>query len=180
VDGRVRASGSAQFKLEAYVPNLLCPSCGTRLSADLTDPERCCPRCLLHDDQRIAMAPSDGRRVGGAGSPNAAGRADGRLGIVAKRDGTVLTISLHGELDLSSVEIAEAELAEADSDPQLTEIVLDLEGLEFIDSSGIAWLVDASNRSRANSNRLQVRGDGRQVRRLLELTGVKELLDRPA
>jgi anti-anti-sigma factor len=99
------------------------------------------------------------------------------LQCATERSDEVLTIFLSGELDLSGVELAEAELAKAEAETSLRKINLDLAGLEFIDSSGIAWLVEATNRSHANSNRLRVRGGRPQVIKLLELTGVAEFLD---
>jgi anti-anti-sigma factor len=56
-------------------------------------------------------------------------------------------------------------------------IVLDLDGLQFMDASGAGLLRDVSSRSRLDGARLRLRGAlSQQVRRLLELTGIGEML----
>jgi len=80
---------------------------------------------------------------------------------------------LEGELDLASAhELAgELEIAER-SDAR--RIILDLSSLTFIDSTGVALLVDAIRRSQQNADRLRIkRADSIGVRRILELTGIE-------
>jgi anti-sigma B factor antagonist len=100
---------------------------------------------------------------------------DGLLQAEVVRDGETATLSLTGELDLAVVDLAREKLAEArEGNP--THVVVDLSGLTFIDSTGIAFLVAAAN------------GDGEHrltfipcevyaVQRVLSVTGVAELLD---
>ena len=49
-------------------------------------------------------------------------------------------------------------------------IVLDLEGVTFIDSSGLRLLVWAANSSREDGDRLRIQCGTGAVRRMLELT----------
>ena len=76
----------------------------------------------------------------------------GALKISVGRDPQACVIRLEGELDLDSARSFEAELRRAEGSP-VTTIVVDLSGLEFIDSSGISVLVYAAERSRADSGR---------------------------
>jgi anti-anti-sigma factor len=75
-------------------------------------------------------------------------------------------VALFGELDLASAPIAE-EALRADVD------VLDLSGLEFMDSGGVRIVLRVC---RARTEPLVVRGTIRAVRRILDLTGVSDLL----
>ena len=75
-------------------------------------------------------------------------------------------VALTGELDLASAPMAEEDLrAEID--------VLDLSRLEFMDSGGVRILLRVCG---ARTEPLVVRGVTRAVRRILDLTGVSDLL----
>ena len=57
------------------------------------------------------------------------------------RNGTVAVVAPTGELDLSGAAVLEAELDRLADDPELATVVLDLRGLEFMDSSGLRLVV---------------------------------------
>jgi anti-sigma B factor antagonist len=100
----------------------------------------------------------------------------GALELRSERDGAVQVLALHGELDLSSVSAFDRELARAEaSDAQ--RILVDLRKLDFIDATGISALVRAHRRQAAESgDRLGLHQPSGQPRRVIELTGIDELL----
>jgi anti-sigma B factor antagonist len=65
---------------------------------------------------------------------------DGALRLSSRSVGSTCTIALTGELDLANVDAFQEMLREALL-TRPTAIIVDLEALEFIDSSGIACLV---------------------------------------
>ena len=81
-------------------------------------------------------------------------------------------VILIGELDLSTVDIAEQALRSAEEEEGASEIVLDLEQLTFIDSTGIVWLLTAMRRHSCAT------GTTRAVQRVFELTGIADRLPR--
>jgi anti-sigma B factor antagonist len=85
-------------------------------------------------------------------------------------------IRLIGEMDLSNVDEARKPILAAMNADSATPVVLDLNGLEFIDSSGIRLLLEAEAASRADSNRLSFRGVREEVAQVLRVTGVDEKL----
>jgi anti-sigma B factor antagonist len=89
---------------------------------------------------------------------------------VATEDGTSV-IRLSGELDMVSVDRIRPVVEEA-LDAGSDRLVFDVSGLEFMDSSGIALLVSATQRAR----QVELRHPTPIVRRLVELTGLTELL----
>lgn len=93
----------------------------------------------------------------------------GLLTVKQLDEGLQLRLSLKGELDLSNAKIVEDALAEAFASDK--RILVDLGGLEFLDSTGIALLVAALGRS--DAERLSfVPSESNGVRRLLGLTGL--------
>ena len=85
-------------------------------------------------------------------------------------------VELTGELDLATSAKLEDELRriEADDPPM---IVLDLQALSFMDSSGLRALLAADSRSREAGRRfVLVRGDER-VQRVLRITRLDERLE---
>jgi anti-sigma B factor antagonist len=93
---------------------------------------------------------------------------------VAGKDGGVL-VHLRGELDLGSagrLRRALAELqAEADS------IVVELRGVEFMDSSGLAALIGARNDAVRAGRTFRVTGAAGSVRLLLDRTATGPILE---
>lgn len=91
------------------------------------------------------------------------------LEVRASEDSVVL--GLVGELDLACAELLRDEInaAEASNAPR---IIVDLSGLEFVDSTGLEVLVRAHQRSQASSHQFEIRGASGDVARILELTGL--------
>jgi anti-sigma B factor antagonist len=71
----------------------------------------------------------------------------GQLVITSTQDGSGRLLTLVGELDLASAPLLDRELAEAESANE-RRLVVDLSGVEFIDSIGLGLLVSANERSR--------------------------------
>ena len=89
--------------------------------------------------------------------------------------GRVTTLIVTGELDLASTPMLERELEQAnDSDADV--ILLDLRGLAFMDSTGLHLLLKAHQSAEQAGRRLAVTKGGEQVQRLLDLTGVVDLV----
>ncbi len=82
-------------------------------------------------------------------------------------------LRLFGELDVSSSAALEDELQRVSASSL---IVLDLQALEFIDSTGLGVLVKTHQRMREAGDQLAVIEGNGQVKRLLELTGLDQQL----
>ena len=93
------------------------------------------------------------------------------------RDGSVAIVAPTGELDLSGATILEAELDRLAADPELAGIVLDLRGLEFLDSSGLRLVVLADMQAREAGRRFSLIRGNETVHRVFEITRMSERLD---
>ncbi len=83
-------------------------------------------------------------------------------------------LHLSGEIDAHSVIVLARHL-----DPlpgSSGDVVIDLSGVGFVDSSGLRVLVEAHQRAEAGARRLVLSGSTRPVLRLLEITGLMEYL----
>jgi anti-sigma B factor antagonist len=86
-----------------------------------------------------------------------------------------LTFGLHGEFDLSCGETFQRAIGDA-IDERATELVVDLRGLSFIDSTGLHALLSLHARAeREGLDFVVLCGEG-HVMRLLKLAGLDELL----
>lgn len=82
---------------------------------------------------------------------------------------------LSGELDMATAPYLEREIASARSgDPEA--IVLDLRGLDFIDSTGLRTLITEHERSRVSGRKFALVQGSKQVDRLMSITRVAEHL----
>jgi anti-anti-sigma factor len=93
--------------------------------------------------------------------------------VVGLDDDTVVFLS--GELDMATAPELTGLLGTlvAQGPP---EVVLDFSGLSFIDSSGIAALVDSQHRLNEQKRRLCIQGAQREAVRVFEIAGLVEFL----
>jgi anti-sigma B factor antagonist len=83
----------------------------------------------------------------------------------------VPVVTISGELDSSNAASLEAAIAPiAAEHPE--RLVFDLSGLRFMDSAGIAVLVGVASKV----NAVQLRNPSEVVRRVIELTGLSDVL----
>jgi anti-sigma B factor antagonist len=92
---------------------------------------------------------------------------------IIERDG-VLVVVVEGDVDLSAAAQFEESLARAQKS-DASAIIIDLDRVSFMDSAGVHVLLQASLSER-NRNRLALTPGSPQVRRLLEVTGVRRYL----
>jgi anti-sigma B factor antagonist len=85
-------------------------------------------------------------------------------------------IALRGELDMDSAPQL-AEFLDAFIDDGPSEIILNLSGLSFMDSSGLSVLVTAQTTLNGQQRHLTVRSPRSSARRVFEITGVSEFLN---
>ena len=100
---------------------------------------------------------------------------DGNLSIDVSREADRVVLRLDGELDLASVPLLESEVEGATLDQPAT-IVLDLRGLEFIDSTGLRAILLQDKRSSERGQTFALVRGSEQVQRLMRMTGVDEHL----
>jgi anti-sigma B factor antagonist len=95
------------------------------------------------------------------------------LQVAVRTEGTVAVIALHGELDLASAALLDAEVDRPEV-MSARDVVLDLRDLQFIDSTGLRTLFGAYQRASARGQGFALTDGSPQVQRLLAITRMGE------
>lgn len=96
------------------------------------------------------------------------------ISVSAEHIGPVAVVHLFGELDLATVDHVERELDVVAADAQA--LVVDLEGLSFLASTGLALLARWHGRAERDGFELRVVAANRRVLRPIQLTALDDVL----
>jgi anti-sigma B factor antagonist len=97
------------------------------------------------------------------------------FGLEISDQGSTRVVRVSGEIDiLSAPDLREALLPAFDA---ASSVVLDLSGVSFLGSSGLAVLVEARDQAERSRHQLRLVRPSRVVSRALEATGLLELFD---
>ncbi len=102
--------------------------------------------------------------------------AAGGLQLEVREHERALVVVARGELDVASAQDFAARLEHAVRSPEPL-VVIDLSGLMFIDSSGLAALIKAGHEAKAAGREMTVVRGPHQVQQLFELTGMADRLE---
>jgi anti-anti-sigma factor len=97
------------------------------------------------------------------------------LGIEAGEEGDTYIVRLRGELDLPGCDSVEAALMQAE-DSGARKILVDLDQLSYIDSTGLRVLVRAARRADSNGDRLRMTRGAGHVAEIFRLTTLDQIL----
>jgi anti-sigma B factor antagonist len=101
---------------------------------------------------------------------------DDLVALDVRRSDTTVCIVATGEIDSSSAPQFRQILEPLLDDADLTELVVDLGGVTFLDSAGLCVLAAAHRRTKGRNVQLRVLASSRAVIRPLQITGLWELL----
>jgi anti-sigma B factor antagonist len=103
---------------------------------------------------------------------------DGVLTLRVSIDAQAQTLALVGELDMANASTLASELEALEANAGSEPITIDMRELEFIDSTGIAVLVAAYRRTKAEGeSRLRfIRSQATGVQRVMDVTGLEKEL----
>jgi anti-sigma B factor antagonist len=102
---------------------------------------------------------------------------DDELSIRTSHEGTTATVAAEGEIDLSTVDELRTAVTVA-AEASVDTLLLDLTGVEFIDSAGLGGLLELRSTLRSHSVTLRISAGDGPVKQAMEITGLSELLAR--
>ena len=89
------------------------------------------------------------------------------------REGEAAVLGVRGELDAYSSPQLESQISEI-INSGIRDVVLDLSGTRFLDSSGLHAILSAQQLLQAKEGKLRLRAPSEAVSRLLEITGLDD------
>ena len=95
-----------------------------------------------------------------------------QISVSSRRTGDVLTVRVAGDVDLATAPTVQNAILDAIAVDGVSEVLVDLSGVEFLDSSGVALLLKgrrAADQRAVGFRVIEAHGIPRQV---LEMTGV--------
>jgi anti-sigma B factor antagonist len=99
------------------------------------------------------------------------------LRIDRRDEGDSTELALGGDLDLETSAALRQALLAVIGESQARHVVVDLEGVDFIDSAGLGVLLGGRERARDADGDLVLVATGRNVLRVLELTGLDRVFE---
>ena len=97
------------------------------------------------------------------------------LQISVEESGSTRRIRLRGSCDLATAPSLRQTLFEL-TPPEVSEVVLDVTDLDFIDSTGLGVVLGAMRRLREGGGNLAIAGAQGVVRRVLEITDLDKVI----
>ncbi len=93
-----------------------------------------------------------------------------------RREGADAELKIFGEFDMTGVLRVEPDLSQLLDTEEVERLVLDLSGLEFVDSTGLGVIIDLDQRARRGDFELSIVPGPRQVQRVFEVTKLADVL----
>jgi anti-sigma B factor antagonist len=95
------------------------------------------------------------------------------LTLATDHDGNRAVVTVTGELDAYSAPAVEEEVSRL-LEKGVDDLVFELSGTKFLDSSGLRAILTAQRRIADRDGRLALRAPSEPVRRLLDITGLSD------
>lgn len=99
------------------------------------------------------------------------------LAFTVERDESRATLQVRGEVDISSADTLEQRIGQL-RNGDVSELVIDLAGVPFMDSSGLRILLKAHSELQEAGGRLVIARPSTAVARLLEVSGLDTHFER--
>ncbi len=93
-----------------------------------------------------------------------------------RKEGHDAELRIFGEFDMTGVLRVEPELTQVLEAGDLERLVLDLSGLDFVDSTGLGVIIDLDQRARRGEFELSIIRGPRHVQRVFEVTKLADVL----
>jgi anti-anti-sigma factor len=150
------------------VIRLKCLACGLAVPYNGSQADHC-PRCFAREHRIVGLVQVSDR-------PSVPHQASmGRLTVATSSEGARYTVALTGELDLGSAAVLEDTLGELCA-AGATEVLVDMAGVEFIDSSGMNAILRSRALCEEHGCQLHLTPAQRPAQHALKASGLRDRL----
>lgn len=91
--------------------------------------------------------------------------------------GQVLTIKVKGDLDHHSADETRALIDEKIRNEKFNKLVIDFKNLDFIDSSGIGFVIGRYKVIRKRNGVIEIVNASKKVRKILDMSGIGKIIN---
>jgi stage II sporulation protein AA (anti-sigma F factor antagonist) len=91
--------------------------------------------------------------------------------------GQVLKIKLKGELDHHSADESKVLIDKKISEGKFNKMVIDFKGLDFIDSSGIGFVIGRYKVIRKHGGSIVIVNANKKVKKILDMSGIGKIIE---
>ncbi len=99
------------------------------------------------------------------------------MNITVKRDRQILTVVLRGELDHHAVSKVKESIDMQLVQTPVKQLILDMSGVTFMDSSGIGLIVGRYNRIKILGGRMKIINPNASLSKILKMSGIGKLME---
>lgn len=104
-------------------------------------------------------------------------RKDDCVNIQFIETGQVLTIKLKGELDHHGADEVRVLIDEKIKNDKFKKLVIDFKNLDFIDSSGIGFVIGRYKVIRKRNGVIEIVNASKKVKRILDMSGIGKIIN---
>lgn len=99
------------------------------------------------------------------------------MNLEFKEDGQELMIKLKGELDHHGADEIRDKVDEKIQSEKYSKITIDVGNLDFIDSSGIGFVIGRYKIMRTTNGVLEIANASKKVRKILDMSGIGKIIN---
>lgn len=100
-----------------------------------------------------------------------------RVNLEFIESGQVLTIKLKGELDHHSADESRVLIDKKLNEGKFNKLVIDLKNLDFIDSSGIGFVIGRYKVIRKRNGVIEIINANSKVKKILDMSGIGKIIE---
>jgi stage II sporulation protein AA (anti-sigma F factor antagonist) len=101
----------------------------------------------------------------------------GKVKVEFIESGQTLAIKLKGELDHHSADESRVIIDEKINEGNFNKIVIDFKNLEFIDSSGIGFVIGRYKVIRKRNGVIEIINANKKVKQILDMSGIGKIIE---
>lgn len=98
------------------------------------------------------------------------------MNVVIRENGQELLVKFSGDLDHHTAIDARRKIERKYQNSDLKNIIMDFQNLDFIDSSGIGFIIGRYKTAKAKDGKIKIQNANNKVKRILNMSGITKII----